>query len=242
MKRRGILLLAFASLGLIVSNSAGQPRPEFIKPSQQWTGVIKDETLEDELAANGPIVDEAAWTRLWKAWRPDEDVPAVDFAENIVYAGTVPGPNRTLFAAALDADGDLKITLGGTKIGGPGFGYVLAVLPREGIKTYRGEPLPAAAEAGEYVRVEMRGEVSTGLAAIGGETTGAAIKADGITFELDFGGKSQLTEKAEAANGQVAKVTGRLERRAGVEVKERWILLVETLEDVVPILKLFDEE
>jgi hypothetical protein len=230
MKRNGILLLAFASLGLIVSNSAGQPRPVFIKPSQQWAGVIRDEALKGALAANGPIVDEEAWTSLWKAWRPDEDVPAVDFAESIVYAGTVPGPNRTIFAAAVTAEGELTITLGGTKIGGPGFGYVLAVLPREGIKTYRGKPLPAAAEAGEYVHVEMRGKLATGLVAIGGETTGAAIKADGITFELDFGGKNELTEKAEAANGQVAKVAGRLERRAGVEVKERWILHVQSLE------------
>jgi hypothetical protein len=230
MKRAGILFVAFVSLGLIVSHSAGQPRPEFIKPSQQWTGVIRDEALQGALAANGPIVDEAAWTKLWKAWRPDEDVPVVDFAENIVYAGTVTGPNRTIFAAAIDADGDLRITLGGTKIGGPGFGYVLAVLPRAGIKTYRGKPLPAASDAGEYVRVEMRGQLATGLVAIGGETTGAAIKADGITFELDFGGNKELTEKAEAASGQVAKVTGRLERRAGVEVKERWILHVETLE------------
>jgi len=229
-----MLLLAFAFLGLIVSNSAGQPRPEFIKPSQQWTGVIKDEARQAALPANGPMVDEAAWAKLWKAWRPDEDVPAIDFAENIVYAGTVPGPNRTLFAAALDSDGDLKITLGGTKIGGPGFGYVLAVLPREGIKTYRGQPLPVAGEAGEYVRVEMRGKLATGLVAIGGETTGAAIKADGITFELDFGGKKELPAKAAAANGQVAKVSGRLERRAGVEVKERWILHVETLEASEP--------
>ena len=230
MKGRWVVLLVVVFASLCMSSAVGQPRPEFLKPSAQWTGVLRDAALEAALPEGNLIADEESWAKLWKAWRPDEELPEVDFAESIVYAGTVPGPNRTIFAASRNADGELTITLGGTKIGGPGFGYVLAVLPRTGLKTYRGRPLPESAEAGEYVRVEVRGQVATGLAAIGGETTGAAIKADGITFELDFGGDETLAAAAEQADGKLAKVRGRLERRAGVEIKERWIMHVRSLQ------------
>ncbi len=230
MKGRFGLLVAFALVGLLVSNAVGQPRPEFVKPRQQWAGVVRDETLKSALETDGLIADQEVWAKLWKAWRPNEDLPEIDFADSLIYAGTVPGPNRTIFAAAVSPEGDLQITLGGTKIGGPGFGYVLAVLPRKGIKTYRGQPLPQPAEAGEYVRVEMRGKLATGLMAIGGETTGTTITADGIVFELDLADDPQLAAAAEGADGKLAKVRGRLERRAGVEVKERWILKVSALE------------
>jgi hypothetical protein len=230
MKRRCGFLVAWVLVSLLVSNAIGQPRPEFVKPLEKWAGVVTNEKQKAAWPADGLIADEQAWAKLWTAWRPDDDVPEVEFSTSVVFVGLVPGPNRTIFAASLDAQGDLKITLGGTKVGGPGFGYVFAVLPREGIKTYRGQPLPKAAAASEYVRVEVRGKVATGVVAIGGETTGATITAEGITFELDFGDQRALAESAQRADGQVAKVRGRLERRAGVEVKERWILHVRALE------------
>lgn len=230
MKNQCGALFVVVCASLFMSNAVGQPRPEFLQPSAQWTGVFKNEGPRSALPEGNLIAEEESWAKLWKAWRPEEELPEVDFAESIVYVGTAPGPNRTLFSASRAADGELRITLGGTKIGGPGFGYVLAVLPREGLETYQGKPLPPAAEAGEYVRVEVRGKVSTGLVAIGGETTGAAIKADGITFELDFGGNETLATAAEQADGKVAKVRGRLERRAGVELKQRWILHVRSLQ------------
>lgn len=230
MKSRCVYLFVVAFASLSMSSALGQQRPEFLEPSEQWTGVLRDEALEASRPEGNLIADEKAWTELWQAWRPDEDVPEVDFAASIVFVGTVAGPNRTLFSASRAADGELKVMLGGTKIGGPGFGYLLAVLSRDGLKSYQGKPLPAAAEAGEYVRVDIRGKVATGLVAVGGETTGAAIKAHGITLELDFGGDEALAAAAEQANGKTAQVRGVLERRVGLEIEERWVVRVRSLQ------------
>ncbi|MCH7872718.1 MAG: hypothetical protein IID33_13560, partial [Planctomycetes bacterium] len=55
--------------------------------------------------------------------------------KEIILVGTVGGPNRVFLSAKLDDAGNVRLLIGGTKIGGPGFGYVMAKIPRAGIKT-----------------------------------------------------------------------------------------------------------
>ena len=88
----------------------------------------------------------------------------------------------------------------------------------------------APPKAGEFIRVEVQGKLQTGIMAIGGETTGTIITANGVTWELDLGGNADLQKKAEELNGKQALVRGELSRRQGVEVKERWIVKVGSLE------------
>lgn len=83
--------------------------------------------------------------------------------------------------------------------------------------------------AEEGINVTVVGTLTTGVVAIGGETTGTTIKVKGITWELDFGKNEELKKAAEALNGKKAIVQGSLERRTGVEVKDRWIVTVKTL-------------
>ena len=83
--------------------------------------------------------------------------------------------------------------------------------------------------AEESIQVTVTGTLRTGIVAIGAETTGETIKAKDITWELDFGKKDDLKAAAEKLNGQQVTVTGTLERRPGVEVKERWIVTVSAL-------------
>jgi hypothetical protein len=92
-------------------------------------------------------------------------------------------------------------------------------------------PLLAAdpARAEESITVTIVGTLRTGVVAIGGETTGTTVTANGITWELDFGKNASLREAAEKLNGKLVTVTGVLERRAGVEIKERWIVVVTSL-------------
>ena len=81
----------------------------------------------------------------------------------------------------------------------------------------------------ESVTVTVVGVLRTGLVAIGGETTGTTLMAKGITWELDFGKDGELRAAAAKLDGKLVTVTGALERRAGVEIKERWIVEVTSL-------------
>lgn len=86
---------------------------------------------------------------------------------------------------------------------------------------------PKSAE--ESITVTVTGTIRTGVVAIGGETTGVTIKSKGATFELDIGKNAALRTAAEKLDGKTAVVEGTLERRSGVEIKERWIVTVAKL-------------
>lgn len=83
----------------------------------------------------------------------------------------------------------------------------------------------------EANKVEMTGTLRTGIVAIGGETTGIIIETKKGKFELDFGKQKELRQKADKLNGKAISVTGTLEIRNGVEVKERKIVSVTKLEE-----------
>jgi hypothetical protein len=84
-------------------------------------------------------------------------------------------------------------------------------------------------EKTESIKVEIRGQLQTGVLAIGGETTGVTITASNLTFELDFKDGSDLAAKAEGLNSHSVVVTGKLEGRKGVEIPLRYIVSVESL-------------
>ncbi len=87
-----------------------------------------------------------------------------------------------------------------------------------------------APRGGEFIRVQVQGKLQTGIMAIGGETTGTIITAKGVTWELDLGRNADLQKKAGKLNGKQVLVRGELTRRQGVEVKERWIVKVSSLD------------
>ena len=91
------------------------------------------------------------------------------------------------------------------------------------------QPVMAADPAQESITVTVVGTLRTGIVAIGGETTGTTITAKGIKWELDFGKNAELRAAAEKLDGKQVTVTGTLEHRVGVEVKERWIVTVTSL-------------
>jgi hypothetical protein len=91
-------------------------------------------------------------------------------------------------------------------------------------------PSPAAPSPGDYIKVEVRGTLRTGMMAIGGETTGTVIRARGATWELDLrpllGGEARVA----SLDGKTVVVKGSLDVRRGVERRERTILTVTSLE------------
>jgi len=86
-----------------------------------------------------------------------------------------------------------------------------------------------AADEDQHIKVEIRGVLKSGIVAIGGETTGVTITANKVTWELDFSQAKDLQKLATELNGKTVDVTGKYIRKPGVEIRERHIVVVETL-------------
>jgi hypothetical protein len=108
---------------------------------------------------------------------------------------------------------------------------VLPILEDVLVVDYRAQrPAAETAAAGEGINVVVRGELNSQVAAVGAETTGVTISASGATWELDFGDKQQMRRRAERLNGRAVRVTGELEVRKGVEIAQRTIVKVQSLQ------------
>jgi hypothetical protein len=89
---------------------------------------------------------------------------------------------------------------------------------------------PPGTSEDDAVSIKVVGTLQTGIVAIGGETTGVVVKSKGIAWELEFGKNAELKQTAAKLNGKKVVVEGSLERRGGVEIKERWIVTVTKLQ------------
>ncbi|PQO43073.1 hypothetical protein [Blastopirellula marina] len=207
-----------------------------IDKDQTWSGKVPDNTLKALAPSNGFVADAEQWKKLWTAWRPKEDLPEIDFDKQIVLVGVVSGPNLVMMRPMMN-EGNIGFMTASTKMAGPGFGYRMIAVAKEGVKKVNGNPIDAPPMAGgkkdivkeipDSIHVRMIGELHSGIVAIGGETTGTTITAQGLTWELDFGDNAEFRKLAETLDGQQVRVAGSLKRRAGVEIKDRWILTVE---------------
>jgi hypothetical protein len=74
------------------------------------------------------------------------------------------------------------------------------------------------------------GKLAVGVVAIGGETTGVTLTDGDKTWELELG-SAELKKLAEKLDGRQVRVRGTLHVRPGVEVAERRIVEVESLEE-----------
>jgi hypothetical protein len=133
------LLVPFAGGQIIEGKKKGTP----VKPAREWGAVLRKDDLAKEAPKSGLITDAKSFAKLWKAWRGAEKVPDITFDKHFVLVVlSLGGPNRPNISATLDEKGTLAIAALRTLIGGPGFGYSLAVFERKGIKTVNGKPLP----------------------------------------------------------------------------------------------------
>ena len=202
-----------------------------VESTATWSGKVQDATLRKVAPAAGFIGDAETWQRLWTTWRPGEDVPEVDFAAELVLVGTVSGPNLVMMRPTVGDQADVSFVVGGTRMAGPGFGYKLIKISRQGVKTVNGKPVnDEKATPEDSITVTIVGTLRTGIFAIGGETTGTTITAKDITWELDLSGSPAYQRAAEQLHGKKVMVRGTLERRHGVEIKERWIVTVTGLQ------------
>jgi hypothetical protein len=89
MSLRGVQSVLLAVLGAVLMLATARAADGDITPTQKWTGqfpVNKLETLPrgQQDTGVGYIGDAKTFEAVWKAWKPDEKVPEVDFKENIV--------------------------------------------------------------------------------------------------------------------------------------------------------------
>ncbi|MFZ5832107.1 MAG: hypothetical protein ACOY3P_18640 [Planctomycetota bacterium] len=115
-----------------------------IKVLGTWRGKIGDNTLRAVVPNNGVVAKQEEWSKLWKSWRGREERPEVDFDKELVLVVTVDGPNNVMFGPELDKKGNIEVIAASTLMAGPGFGYLILQIPRKGIKSVNGKPLPQA--------------------------------------------------------------------------------------------------
>ena len=194
-----------------------------------WFGKVGDNELSSLAPEDLCIANNDAWEKIWSSWKGDEEVPKIDFQKHFVIVGTAPGPNRVNPHMRLDGEAaNLKVVFAATRMGGPGFGFVFVEMKREGVKTVNGKPLPAPMLS-ESIEVTVTGKLAHGVMAIGGETTGTTITANGVTWELELGDNADFRKTAEEKNGKMVKVSGTLTIKQGVERGQRFIVVVDAI-------------
>lgn len=135
------LLFAVAAVALLSSAAEAQNNKKPIKATMTWKGKSGDEALKLKAPQTGFITDAKAFEELWKGWRPNEKVPAVDFKTSLVVISLTSGPNTVGASFTVNEKGNVTVIAFSTLIGGPGFGYSLDVLPRAGLKSIEGKAI-----------------------------------------------------------------------------------------------------
>lgn len=87
---------------------------------------------------------------------------------------------------------------------------------------------------GKAVEVRVRGILTDGIIAIGGETTGTTISFGKTTWELNLQNEKTLRRNAGILNGRPVVVSGLVRTQKGIEVATRTILTVESIVSGLP--------
>ncbi len=103
------------------------------------------------------------------------------------------------------------------------------IIRTDAVLSFEGHEIPLAGDPAtrDYIRVEVRGIINAQVMAIGGETTGVTISAGQVTWELDIH-DPEMRAAVEKLHGRSVVVRGTLQRQQGVEIRERWIVTVES--------------
>jgi hypothetical protein len=140
LQRQGWLAGVFAVVLAALLASTAFAEKTKIKITKEWKGSVADEKLLKDAPAC--ITDAKGLEKLWKAWKIEDKMPEVDFTKEIVVISTTSGSKLNIFAS-LDDKGNLEVGGLGTRDLVEGFRYVIATVPREGVKTINGKDLPA---------------------------------------------------------------------------------------------------
>ena len=139
LARRILLLVFVACLASNVTDDFAVSQE--VEPSATYSGKNKNDALRTFAPKNRIVTDRASWQNLWAAWQPSKQLPNVDFSKNMVLVETAGGPNNLFTNTIFLKNGDLKYEVASTRMAGPGFGFVLLVVPRAGVVSVNGRAL-----------------------------------------------------------------------------------------------------
>lgn len=141
MVRVQITGLCLAALALVaVSVPAAWAEKKEVRTTRQYSGSVGDEKLVKGVGAC--ITSDKEFKRVWEAWKITGKVPPIDFAKELVLVVHSSGGTLRLARVTLDEKGNMEALGFGTLDLRPGFRYVLATVPRAGVKTVGGKALP----------------------------------------------------------------------------------------------------
>lgn len=130
------------AVGLAVTATGQGGGKKEVKIEKVWTGRVlgkEKEGLQKLAPAKGYVSGPKAFAAIWKAWRTEEKVPAIDFSKKLVLVSVVGGPNMVRPNAFIDDRGNVTNQAESTLVDGPGFGYALGVVDRGGIQSVQGK-------------------------------------------------------------------------------------------------------
>lgn len=135
---RSFVYAALAGIAVVTVVPPALAQRKKVEITKKWSGSVEDEkAMKPECITTAKTLE-----AVWKAWKIDGDVPAVDFTKDIVVAVYSVGSKLKMAGANLDDKGDLTVIGFGTRDIRPGFRYVLGVVSREGVKTVNKKDLP----------------------------------------------------------------------------------------------------
>ena len=135
-----LMLLAFA----FAMKSADAQDKKPAKPSH----TLLCQNGENDAAKLAPkagfLTHQKTFEELWAGWKRKDKAHVVDTEKDVVVVKLSTGGPTVPNASFTLTNGDVKVSAISTLIAGPGFGYSIDVLSRDGIKTIQGKAIDEA--------------------------------------------------------------------------------------------------
>jgi hypothetical protein len=129
----GLLVLAHAAFGADGTE---------VKVVRSWSGRI-DKALVKHVPPEGIVLTHKQLQTLWKAWGVKDKLPRIDFEKHLVLVAAAPS-SRLAIKPRLDEKGNLTFTVEATADLTRDAGYQVVLIPRAGVKTFKGKPVMKA--------------------------------------------------------------------------------------------------
>lgn len=141
-------LMLIATLGMPNQVDAEERN---VVPTKEWHGLLLNEADTKLAPKNEYLTTEKAWQELWKGWRPDEQVPVIDFSKQMVIV-KLGGMYPVRFQLKLTDRNDLTVKWHPLHPSKKGYGYGIAIIERGNIQTVNGKAIqmPSAELAGDW--------------------------------------------------------------------------------------------
>lgn len=135
-----LLALITLTTAVLLPARAGNV-PQAVKPTQILRGSVEDEKIGAQIQE--VITTQKEWKHLDDLLQMKGALPEVDFTKNLVITATTAGSSMNI-SIRLDDAGDLKIAAMATRDMRPGKRWILAIVPRTGVKSVEGRPIAVA--------------------------------------------------------------------------------------------------